>query len=90
MRYLIAYDICDPKRLRKAARLIERYSLRCQKSVYLFEGTEETLTDLLTQGAALLDPGADILQAWKLRADQPLLGEVRGTARLLNPTFAVL
>ena len=40
MSFLVAYDIADPKRLRRVARLLERYALRCQKSVFLFDGDE--------------------------------------------------
>lgn len=33
--YLVAYDICDPKRLRKVARVCEDFGLRRQYSVFL-------------------------------------------------------
>ena len=32
--YLISYDICDPKRLRHVARLMEGYGYRIQLSVF--------------------------------------------------------
>jgi CRISPR-associated protein Cas2 len=32
--YLIAYDICDPKRLRKVAKICEDFGLRRQYSVF--------------------------------------------------------
>ena len=38
MHYLVAYDIADPRRLRRVARLMERRATRCQKSVFLFRG----------------------------------------------------
>ncbi len=34
MRYLVAYDICDPKRLRRVALTCEDYGVRVQKSVF--------------------------------------------------------
>lgn len=34
MTYLVAYDISDPKRLRRIARLCEDYGMRTQKSVF--------------------------------------------------------
>ncbi len=90
MRFLIAYDIADPKRLRRVARCLERHAVRCQKSVFLFEGTEDALARLLAAAEVCLDRAADVVQAWKLRADQPLLGEVRGTACPTYPDFVVL
>jgi CRISPR-associated protein Cas2 len=33
--YLVAYDICDPKRLRKVARTCEDFGFRRQYSVFL-------------------------------------------------------
>ena len=32
--YLVAYDICDPKRLRKVAKICEDFGLRRQYSVF--------------------------------------------------------
>jgi len=34
LRYLISYDICDPKRLRRVAKLLEGYGIRLQYSVF--------------------------------------------------------
>ena len=33
--YLVAYDICDPKRLRKVAKICEDFGMRRQYSVFL-------------------------------------------------------
>jgi CRISPR-associated protein Cas2 len=33
-RYLISYDICDPKRLRRVAKMLESYGTRLQFSVF--------------------------------------------------------
>lgn len=32
--YLVFYDICDPKRLKKVSTLLQRYGRRVQKSVF--------------------------------------------------------
>ena len=40
MNFLIAYDICHPRRLRRIARRMERVAIRLQKSVFLYEGDE--------------------------------------------------
>jgi CRISPR-associated protein Cas2 len=34
IRYLVSYDICDPKRLRQVARALEGFGVRLQYSVF--------------------------------------------------------
>ena len=34
MKCLIAYDISDPRRLRRVAKVLERYGIRIEKSVF--------------------------------------------------------
>jgi CRISPR-associated protein Cas2 len=34
LRYLVSYDICDPKRLRQVARTLEGFGVRLQYSVF--------------------------------------------------------
>ena len=34
IRYLVSYDICEPKRLRKVARAMEGFGVRLQYSVF--------------------------------------------------------
>ena len=34
IRYLVSYDICDPKRLRRVARTMEGFGVRLQYSVF--------------------------------------------------------
>lgn len=33
-RYLVSYDVCDPKRLRRVARALEGFGVRLQYSVF--------------------------------------------------------
>ncbi|MCL2623964.1 MAG: CRISPR-associated endonuclease Cas2 [Planctomycetaceae bacterium] len=64
MRYIIAYDIAHPKRLRRVARILEKHALRIQKSVFLFQGTEEKLREVIDLISHEIDHEADIVQAW--------------------------
>jgi CRISPR-associated protein Cas2 len=50
--YLVAYDICHPKRLRKVARACEDFGLRRQYSVFL---CRLTATDLVRLKSRLYD-----------------------------------
>ncbi len=34
IRYLVSYDICDPKRLRRVAKILEGFGTRLQYSVF--------------------------------------------------------
>jgi CRISPR-associated protein Cas2 len=88
--YLIAYDIADDRRLRRVARVLERWAVRCQKSVFLYRGDADRVGRLLDRLAPLLDREADCVQAWRLSPDQPALGLVRGTAVPIRPGAAVL
>lgn len=52
IRYLVSYDICDPKRLRRVAKVLEGFGVRLQYSVF-----ECPLDDLrLAQAKAALQP----------------------------------
>lgn len=47
MLYLICYDIAQPKRLRKVAKILEDYGLRVQKSFFQCEMKEERMNKML-------------------------------------------
>lgn len=44
MEFLIGYDVADPARLRRVARLLERRARRLQWSVFVFRGTVPEIT----------------------------------------------
>jgi CRISPR-associated protein Cas2 len=50
--YLVAYDICDPKRLRKVAKTCEDFGFRHQYSVFL---CRLTATDIVRLKSRLYD-----------------------------------
>lgn len=90
MHYLIAYDICHPRRLRRVARYLEKSAIRCQKSVFVFDGSAERLRQVLDGVAALIEPAEDLVQAWKLAPTESPRGLRRGTAPVLFGSAAVL
>lgn len=90
MTHLVAYDIADPKRLRRVARFMERRGLRVQKSVFLTTGDADDVERLLDQAAILLDPEHDVVQAWRLTPGQPSLGAFRGAPLNVTPAGLVL
>jgi CRISPR-associated protein Cas2 len=53
--YLVAYDICDPKRLRKVAKTCEDFGLRRQYSVFLCRLTAAALVRLKSRLYDIID-----------------------------------
>ena len=89
MRYLLAYDIACPKRLRRVARLMERQALRIQKSVFVTDLSWEGVQQLLAQVREVISPQHDIVQAWRLAMDQPPEGMLCGSCLPLYPASVV-
>jgi CRISPR-associated endonuclease Cas2 len=90
MRFIIAYDICDPQRLRRVARRLEKVALRTQKSVFVFHGDQERVAALLDEVARLMNMREDVIQAWKLAGDETAGGDARGSMLNLTPPAVVL
>ena len=64
MKFLIAYDIANPRRLRRVAKRLERYAVRVQKSVFVFHGTRQDLDGVKSELLSLIDVAEDRVQAW--------------------------
>lgn len=59
IRYLVSYDICHPKRLRKVARTLEGFGARLQYSVFECPLDEMRLARLKAELDALLNHDED-------------------------------
>lgn len=70
--YVVCYDIANPKRLRKAARILQGEALRLQKSVYLLVGTPAVLQRCWQQLSLCVDPAHDDLRCYTIPAHSPL------------------
>ncbi|MBU0500019.1 MAG: CRISPR-associated endonuclease Cas2 [Gammaproteobacteria bacterium] len=60
--WLIAYDIADPKRLRRVERAVSAVGVRVHNSLFLCDLDEEELLDLQRRLARLIDIRADAVQ----------------------------
>lgn len=89
MRYVIAYDIADPKRLRRVAKLMEQRAIRVQKSVFSADLSTEQLHRLMEDAAELMDLEEDIVQAWRLASQESPEGQHRGLALCLLPQSVI-
>lgn len=90
MLFLVAYDITDPSRLGKTARVLERHAQRCQKSVFLFEGSRPALHRLIEDIRPLVDLRVDLVQAWQLGREETVQGLFLGNPAVLMPASLVL
>lgn len=57
--HLICYDIVDPRRLRRAARVCEHFGQRVQDSVFLADLQDIELRSLMLALARVIDAQAD-------------------------------
>ena len=69
--YLVAYDICNPKRLRKVARTCEDFGLRRQYSVFLCRITAMDLVRLKSRLYDIINLDQDQVLFIPLCADAP-------------------
>lgn len=55
-RWIVLYDICDPKRLRKVAKATETFANRVQYSVFETYGGMKTINQLRSKILPILEP----------------------------------
>lgn len=80
MKYVVAYDIADPARLRRVAKRLEQCAVRVQKSVFVFTGTRRELDAVKGDLVTLIDVAEDRVQAWPVHDGPGIVGFVAGTA----------
>lgn len=80
MKYIIAYDICQPRRLRRVAKRLEQSAVRVQKSVFIFSGTRAELEAVTGDLMTLIDVAEDRVQAWPVHDAPGIHGLDGGTA----------
>lgn len=89
MYYVIAYDICEPRRLRRVAKLLEQHALRRQKSVFLFSGSPSDVLRLLEKVRPELNETEDTIQAWRLNRDESTEGVAIGQVTPAAPAILI-
>lgn len=73
-RYLIAYDICDAKRLYRVHKKVEAYAIGGQKSFYECWLTKHKLAHFKQEIRDIMETNEDRLLIFQLHSDpQPLL-----------------
>ncbi len=95
MRYLVAYDISTTeavgkKRLFLIAKVMERYGVRVQKSVFECLMSEAKFQQLLFELEGILKPSQDSLLVYRLGANARILRMGRKDEDPLTPESFVL
>ena len=70
-RWLICYDIADPRRLQRVHRVVCRYATPYQYSVFSMLASRKQVTEVLLEVAELIDEQEDDLRAYPLLTSMP-------------------
>ncbi len=81
MRCLIAYDICEPRRLQRVQRHLQQYARPLQRSVYLFEGNEADFSRCLTGLEQRIDAHHDDIRIYGIAR----MSQLQSIGAGLNP-----
>lgn len=65
-RWVIAYDVRDPRRLARVHRLLQNRACVLQWSVFLFPGSREAASRLLEEVGGLMDLRVDDLRCYEV------------------------
>ena len=79
--FVVAYDIADPKRLRKIARVMEKRAIRFQYSLFLVEGaTQAEVTALVEKIVSLCNEEQDDIRLYRIKHHGIRMGAVMDLA----------
>ena len=63
-RYLLAYDIADPRRLREVHRTVRQYGMPLQYSVFIVPGTAADIDALVAILESIIEPSQDDIRIY--------------------------
>jgi len=84
MIYMVCYDISDPKRLRRAAKTLENFGLRIQKSFFQCEISRPMRKTLETALLEVIDTEQDYLYFYPLCDDCTRRAITLGTGEVVR------
>lgn len=65
-RWLVTYDIADPKRLARLFKFLKKQGVPLQYSVFMVEASAVKMSSLVLQMKAMVDGKADDVRAYRL------------------------
>jgi CRISPR-associated protein Cas2 len=81
LEILAAYDIADPKRLRRMEKLMCFFGVRVQKSVFECDLSEKHVAELKAQAEKIMDLQKDSLRLYPLYAGSRSKQEIIGCGK---------
>jgi len=75
---IVAYDIADPKRLNKVAKVIKDYGLRVQKSIFEVSVDHRLIAEMKARIEDIIEPSADGVKYF------PLCEKCAGTVEIIG------
>lgn len=87
---LVCYDICSPKRLKKVAKVCERYGVRLQKSCFQADvESNERYSMFIKEIKACMDTRNDSLIIYSVCSDCERMVIAEGSNMILDPDRCV-
>lgn len=91
MNYLICYDICDPKRLRRIAKELEMMGIRVQYSFFELSIPDEMLNELVSRLKRIMNFNEDKLYVYPICRECKKKVILDGDASILSlKTYIIL
>ncbi len=78
MNMIVAYDIADPKRLTRVARIVSDYGVRVQKSIFEVMAGDRVFTEMKTRIEKVIVPEEDGVKYF------PLCEKCAGTVEIIG------
>jgi len=90
MMRLVCYDICKPKRLRRVAKVCERYGIRLQYSCFQCDADNERLKKLIHEIRLEMDLKEDSLIVYSICKDCANMAITDGQNKIIDPDSCVI
>ena len=78
MNMIVAYDIADPRRLNKVAKVVKDYGIRVQKSIFEVEVDSGRFTEMKARIEEIIEPSEDGVKYF------PLCEKCAGTVEIIG------
>ena len=84
MIYMVCYDIANPKRLRKTAKVLENFGIRVQYSFFQCDSPSEKMQELKERVLQIIDKRKDSFFIYPLCADCSKKAIVDGKGEIIK------
>ena len=84
MVILVAYDIADPKRLHKIAKIMQDYGERVQKSIFEVNLTKRSFSSMVRRVKNAIDPEVDGVKFFPLCEECDQRNDIIGVGQYID------